>query len=49
MTGQRASEMIARGFVMSSIATDQVLLRNAAKAEIAIARGAMPAAVAKSY
>lgn len=49
MTGKRAAEMIERGFQMSSIATDQVLLRNAAKAELAAARGAMPAEAAKSY
>ena len=50
MTGQRAAEMIARGFQMSSVATDQVLLRNAVKTELAVARGAMPAAMAaRSY
>jgi hypothetical protein len=39
MTGARAAEMIARGFHMSSIATDQVLLKNAARAELAVAHG----------
>ncbi len=49
MTGARAAEMIGRGYHMSSIATDQVLLRNAAKAEIAAARGAHKPGAAKSY
>jgi hypothetical protein len=41
MTGKRAGEMIARGFKMCSIATDQVLLRQAARAEIAAARAVL--------
>ena len=49
MTGARAAEMIARGFQMSSIATDQVLLKTAAKAELAAARGVAKPQVAKSY
>jgi 4-hydroxy-2-oxoheptanedioate aldolase len=49
MTGARAAEMIARGFHMSSIATDQVLLKNAAKSELAVARGAGKAAGARTY
>lgn len=49
MTGKRAAEMLARGFHMSSIATDQVLLKSAAKAELAAARGAAQSAGAKSY
>jgi hypothetical protein len=49
MTGARAAEMIARGFHMSSIATDQVLLKNAARAELAVARGAGKAAGARTY
>ncbi|MGL4440881.1 MAG: HpcH/HpaI aldolase family protein [Bosea sp. (in: a-proteobacteria)] len=49
MTGTRAAEMIERGFHMSSIATDQVLLRNAAKAELAAAKGGLKHAAAKTY
>jgi 4-hydroxy-2-oxoheptanedioate aldolase len=49
MTGARAAEMIARGFHMSSIATDQVLLRSAAKAELAAAKGGVKAAASKTY
>jgi 4-hydroxy-2-oxoheptanedioate aldolase len=49
MTGTRAKEMIARGFHMSSIGTDQVLLRNAAKGELAVARGTVAGPAAKSY
>lgn len=49
MTGPRAAEMLSRGFHMSSIATDQVLLRNAAKAELAAARSGAGTAPAKSY
>jgi len=49
MTGVRAAEMIARGFHMSSIATDQVMLRNVVKAELAAARGAAAGAGAKTY
>jgi 4-hydroxy-2-oxoheptanedioate aldolase len=49
MTGKRAAEMLARGFHMSSIATDQVLLKTAAKAALAEARGAAAQAGAKSY
>jgi 4-hydroxy-2-oxoheptanedioate aldolase len=49
MTGKRAAEMLARGFHMSSIATDQVLLRNAARAEVAAARDGVAGAPARSY
>jgi 4-hydroxy-2-oxoheptanedioate aldolase len=49
MTGARAAEMIARGFTMSSIATDQVMLKNAVKAELAVARGGTGAGAAKTY
>jgi 4-hydroxy-2-oxoheptanedioate aldolase len=49
VNGKRAAEMIARGFHISSIATDQVLLRNAATSELAAARGAMAPAKATGY
>lgn len=49
LTGARAAEMIARGFHMSSVATDQVLMKNAAKAELAIARGAVKPGATRTY
>jgi 4-hydroxy-2-oxoheptanedioate aldolase len=50
MTGARAAEMIARGFHMSSIATDQVMLKSIVKAELAVARaGGAASGGAKTY
>jgi 4-hydroxy-2-oxoheptanedioate aldolase len=37
--GKRAREMSGRGFALASVSTDQLLLRQAARAELAAARG----------
>ena len=39
-TGKKANELRLRGYAMCSVATDSILLRAAARAELAIARGA---------
>jgi 4-hydroxy-2-oxoheptanedioate aldolase len=50
MTGERAAEMFQRGFVLSSAATDQIMLRDAAKAQVAAAkRSAGASAGSKAY
>lgn len=50
MTGERAAEMFKRGFVLVSAATDQLMLRDAAKAQVAAAKGGLEhAAAAPTY
>jgi 4-hydroxy-2-oxoheptanedioate aldolase len=50
MTGARAAEMVSRGYALVSVSTDQVLLRTAARTELAAAKKAVPSGAAtRSY
>jgi 4-hydroxy-2-oxoheptanedioate aldolase len=49
MDGKRAGEVVAKGFQLVSVANDTLLLRMAARSELAIARKAASSAPAGSY